>query len=432
MLNLLLLTLAQLGISQKTKMLKKMKKYSIYTKPASLLWLILFAFASGLFFQSCEDDETSGGKPVINYIRVTDPNKSDSLVSRAFLGNYVAIIGQDLQDVKEIWFNDQKAKLTTSLISSSSIIVAIPSAIPAKVTNLMMLVTRNNDTTKYSFNVDVPPPFIASMDCEYVKEGETAVINGNFFINDESSPLKVFFPGNIEGTVESVTVNQIKVKVPAGTGPGKISVKSIYGSSRSSFFFRDDRNIILDFDALTAAGGWRSGKIASSDPAGINGNFVRFSGNMAAGAGATWDEDNFSFNLWNSSNGRPNVPFVSDIANMCLKFECNVLSEWKSSALQMIFTPYSTSGTNGYIGDASVPRALWIPWKDSGKFKTDGWITVTVPLSDFKFTPTGLACANPLTKEMLGGLTFFVWSGGVEGAECSPNICIDNIRIVPL
>jgi hypothetical protein len=356
-----------------------------------------------------------------------------TLVAHAFMGSTVAIMGNNLKDVDEIWFNDQKAFVNFSFVTNSTIIVTIPAIIPATVTNMMLLVNSNKvDTLKYPFGVDVPAPLVNSLLCEYVDDGGTAVVQGNFFIDDPSSPLKVIFPGNLEGTIESFTINEIRVTVPEGAGVGPISVKSIYGNTRSAFWFRDDRNMVLNFDDLTAAGGWRSGKTGNSNPAGIDGNYVRFQGALLGAAGASWAEDDFSFNLWPSSNGRPDAPFYTgEIADGVIKFEIYVVEPWASCALQMIFTPYSTSGTNGYIGDASVPRGLWIPWKDSGTYKTEGWITVSFPLSSFTFTGSGGTCANILTKEMLRGLTFFVWNGGVAGTDCTPHICIDNIRVVP-
>jgi hypothetical protein len=410
-----------------------MKNIKNINLKASALTLLLIALFANPLFMSCKKDESGGSMPVVNYVRITNPDKSDSLVTHAFLGNTIAIVGEDLENVREVWFNDQSAYLNLSLITNNCIIVTIPDEIPGAVTGKMLLINGDKkDTLKYDFGVDVPAPRLDDMVCEYVKDGGTAVIEGNFFINDPSSPLKVFFPGNIEGTVTSVTLTKIKVTVPSGVGVGPISVKSIYGSSRSAFYFRDDRNIVLDFDVLTAAGGWRSGVLADSDPDPISGKFVRFSGNMAAGIGATWDEDHFSFNLWPSSNGRADVPLYSgDLASAAIKFECNVTAAWQASALQMIFTPYSTFNTNSYIGDASVPRGLWNPWKATGKYVTDGWTTVTVPLSEFKYAADGSVCANVLTKDMLRGLTFFVFNGGVKGTDCTPNICIDNIRIVP-
>ncbi|MCJ7446825.1 MAG: glycan-binding surface protein [Bacteroidales bacterium] len=411
-----------------------MKGIIITTTKVSAISILLVILFAGMLFQACDKDDSGGGMPVVAYVRVTDAAKSDSLVTHAFMGSTIAIIGENLQNVDEIWFNDQEAYVNFSFVTSTSIIVNIPDIIPSTVTNLMLLINSNKtDTLKYPFGVDVPPPFLSGMLCEYVDDGETAVIKGNFFIDDPSSPLKVFFPGNMEGTVQSVSINKVEVMVPQGAGVGPIQVKSIYGSTRSSFYFRDDRNIVLDFDVLTASGGWRSGVIGNSNPAPIKGNYVRFQGAMAGGAGAQWSEDPFSFNLWPIANGRPDVPFYSgDIANAAIKFECYVVEEWKASALQMIFTPYATTGTNSYIGDSNVPRGLWIPWKESGTYKTDGWTTVSVPLSEFKYTASGGTCGNPLTADMLRGLTFFVYSGGVEGTDCTPHICIDNIRVVPV
>jgi hypothetical protein len=271
--------------------------------------------------------------------------------------------------------------------------------------------------------------------CEFVAEGEEAVIYGSYFIDDPNVPLQVFFPGELEGEVVSVSddFDEIVVKVPSGASSGQLSVKSIYGSSRSSFFFRDDRNYILDWDNLNAAGGWRSGVIANSNPAGISGNYVRFDGDMAGGIGSTWNEDAHSFNLWNASNGRSDEPFYDgDLSEAVLKFECYVVEEWSASALQMIFTPYSVSSTNGYIADGVTPRGLWMPWVSSGSYQTEGWITVSIPISEFHYFHDGADAGSNVTKDMLGGLTFFVWHGGVEGTDCRVHMCIDNIRIVPM
>lgn len=404
---------------------------TIITKlPAATL--LLAALFTGMLFQACEEKEEFM-TPQISYVRITDPLKSDSLVNHAFMGSTIAIIGQNLENVDEIWFNDQKAFVNLSFVTPTSIIVTIPDVIPATVTGKLTLI--NSDKVKkleYDFGVDVPAPFVSSLVSEYVADGETAVVRGNFFIDDPNSPLKVIFPGNLEGTITGSAINEIQVTVPAGAGVGPISVKSIYGTTRSSFWFRDDRNIIMNFDDLTAAGGWRSGVIGNSNPEPVDGNYVRFSGDMAGEAGATWNEDAFSFNMWPIANGRPDVPFYTgEIADAVIKFECNVVEPWTAGALQMIFTPYSVTGTNNYIGNASVPRGLWIPWKDSGSFKTEGWITVTVPLSEFKYGPEGEISGTAFTKEMLRGLTFFVWNGGVAGTDGSPHILIDNIRVVP-
>lgn len=408
-----------------------MKRNIKIKKLVSLATLLLVTLFSATLFQACEKSETDSGMPVVNYIRITNPDKSDSLVVSALMGNIIVLMGENLQDVNQIWFNDQQASVNTNLVTSTAIIVTVPDVIPGIVTNQMQLITSNKkDTLFVPFNVKVPGPQLDAMLCEYVPTGGTAVIKGNFFIDDPGSPLKVVFPGNIEGTVTASTIHEIKVTVPPGSGVGPLQVKTIYGSTSSTFFFRDDRNIILDFDTKTAAGGWRSGDIKNSpDP--LSGNYVRFTGTMDGKSGATWNEDAFSFDYWPSSNGRPDVPiYTGNLADAVIKFECNVVEPWQAGALQMIFTTYSLANTNSYIGDASIPRGIWIPWKATGSYKTDGWITVTIPLSEFKYAGDGSVCSNSFTTDMISGLTFFLWNGGVDGVTGPITMYIDNIRVV--
>ena len=409
-----------------------MKRNIKIKKHASLVMLLLATLFSGIIFQACEKSDTNSVMPVVNYIRITNPDKSDSLVVSAFMGQVIVLMGENMQDVNQIWFNDQPASVNTNLITSTDIIVTVPNVIPGVVSNQIRLITADHkDTLNVPFTVKVPTPQLDAMVCEYVPAGGTAIIKGNFFIDDPNSRLQVIFPGDIAGTVTSVAIDEIKVTVPSGVGAGPLQVKTIYGSTRSSFYFRDDRNIMLDFDTKTAAGGWRSGVIKNSDPAPISGNYVKFTGTMAGKAGATWNEDAFSFNYWPSANGRPDVPvFTGDIANAVIKFECYVVDPWQSSALQMIFTPYSTTGTNSYIGDSNVPRGLWRPWTKTESYKTSGWITVSVPLTEFIYAGDGSICSNHLTANMISGVTFFVWNGGLDGVDCTPTLCIDNIRVV--
>ena len=136
--------------------------------------LVLATIFTGLFLQSCEDNDEQPA-PEIIYIRKTDPVKSDSLVAHAFMGDNIAIIGRNLGNVDEIWFNDQRAALNPNLVTETSIIVQVPEIIPAEVTNKMTLI--NSDKVNkllYDFGVDVPAPLVDRMVCEYVEIGRAS------------------------------------------------------------------------------------------------------------------------------------------------------------------------------------------------------------------------------------------------------------------
>ncbi|MDP2335066.1 MAG: glycan-binding surface protein [Bacteroidota bacterium] len=413
-----------------------MKNYiKTYSKLPGLFLLLLF-IVSGAIFQACtKDTVVGGGTPTVIYIRITDPLKSDSLITHAFMGKNVAIMGENLQNVTEVWFNDQSAKLNTSFITSTNIIVTIPNVIPETVTNEIKLVMRDKTEFTYPFGVDVPAPLISSMLCEYVKEGETAVLQGNFFINDPSAPLKVFFPGNIEGVVLSVSLNEVKVKVPAGVGSGPMVVKSIYGSSRSTFYFRDDRNIFLNFDELTSSGSWRSGT-TRKDASSLDRNYVMLKGELGDNAGAEdYSGGGFVCELWSDANGRPEKNFFTGSpADYLLKFEANVKA-WSGAYLNICWGPWKSSvgpyQNQLYWSDMNA-RGLWRPWEgtSTGSFKTDGWITVTIPMADMKYNKSFGSMTFDASKA--GSMT--LWMKGpaaTKGGTCKMEVYFDNFRIVP-
>lgn len=410
-----------------------MKKNIKINKLVSNIILLLAALFTGILIQSCKKSNTDSGMPVVSYVRITDPLKSDSLVTHAFMGKTVAIMGENLQDVDEIWFNDQSATVNNSFVTGSTIIVTIPNVIPAKVTNQMWLITTSKkDTLKVPFGVDVPAPRLDAMYEEYVPDGGTAIILGNFFINDPSKPLQVFFPGNIEGTVTSVSLTQIKVTVPAGAGVGPIQVKSIYGSSRSSFYFRDDRGMILNYDNLTTAGSWRGGTI-KNDANSLDKNYMMLKGTLGDNAGAEdFAGGGFVSELWGDANGRPNANFLpGTAADYLFKFEANV-KQWDGAYLNICWGPWASSVgpyQNQLYWSNVNARGLWKPWEATGSFKTDGWMTVTIPMSDMKYNKDFGAMAFDPSKS--GSLTF--WMKGpsaTTGVDSHIEIYIDNVRIV--
>ena len=356
---------------------------------------VALAIVTGFTFQSCNDNpdkyEMTDGVPEVHYVRVPNPASADSLLVQAFMDNTICLVGTNLKSISELWFNDQKALLNSSFITDNTLLVTIPKTIPEIVTNKIYMITKEKDTVTYDFGVQVPEPYVSSISCEYAKDGDVVTLYGDYFINDANVPLTISMAGNIPVTeFISIQKTQVKFKVPAGSQKGYLTVKSIYGVGRSHFQFRDDRGMILDWDVLNANGGWRSGKIKNTEPEGISGNYVYFTGALKDDL-SDWAEDNFSFNLWGAANGRPQGDlFATAPAESVLKYEINVTQPWASTAEQNIFTPWATRDTNGYIADGKTPRALWRPWQGLDKgYTTDGWQTVAIPITDFKYLHDG-------------------------------------------
>lgn len=429
----------------------------------------LIAF-SGLIFAgtlaSCSEtdaEKDKGMTPVIKYARMCDVETADSLVVSASLGTRLCFVGDNLGDVQQVWFNDQKAKLNPTMVTSHTIIVDIPNNIPGEVTNIARFITSSNHTAEYPFSVSVPAPRVNSMTCEYARPGDIVTISGAYFADDPNVPLTVTFPGNIPATIRNISQETLEIEIPECNEEGPVTVTSIYGEGESSFHYLDTRGMMFDFDGLTGLTnhGWHNQPV-ENDGSGISGNYVRLGDGATTLAGAdAWDDQNFAFEYWAGSWNTPtdypegegvrlfDIVDFSDFNNMSLKFELCIPSNaaWQACAMQLIFagTDKVTMGNPGTdIYGNAVPgcnntffqdnsaRGLWTPWSVTEAYHTDGkWITVTLPIKDFVYGPDGSGASTFLASPSdFASFQIFLWNGGVSGVDCTPMLKIDNIRAV--
>lgn len=369
-----------------------------------LLVLLVTASAMSIFI-SCTKNE-SEGTPSISYIRITRPESSDSLLVSAGQGQLVAIVGNNLKDAVEVWFNDQQSRLTPTYITNTTILVAVPSQIPLSVNNTLKIVFKNGYELKHNFTVDISEPVVSMMDVEYVKEGELAVIRGDFFY----APLTVTFTGGVQGLVENLTDQEIQVRVPAGAQPGPITVKTNFGETESDFYFRDDRNMLIHNDPWS---GWwgQSNVVPGTDPLAINGNFTRINQNIGAWGWTEWiggREDALS-----TSHNLPDDAVLNP-QKYNMKFEVNTLK------------PYNGNRIKFMIGQVNGPDPNWNtePFFWEPPFDTQGkWRTVTIPFET--------VVANYVTNWGVRpqGYGVKIWFHGPGALEA--DIAFDNLRVVP-
>lgn len=372
---------------------------------------------------SCEKDDTvgSGGVPAVSYIRSTDPGKSDSLIVGSFMGSLIAIVGENLGGTRELWFNDQPATLNPTYITDKSIIVNVPSTVPTEVTNKMRFVFADGTELLHDFSVNVPAPVLNTIQCEYVPDGGTVVIEGDFFFE----PIKVVFPGDLEAQVTLLEKNKMEITVPDGAGAGPISVQTNFGKQNSSFIFRDNRNVVLDYDTRLHET-WTA-PIGNADPVGPSGGYAFF---KSASDGAWQWANELTMQYW-APRGRGNVPVATGaIEDLVLKFEANVPVEWRDVRMEIFFGPFAED--HGRDAPGTV-FARWRPWAD-GPYKTDGWITVAIPLTEFKYgkdDPDDGTAGNKKIENLssLTNVTMMLF-GPADGPN-PVHICIDNVRVVP-
>ncbi len=105
----------------------QMKSINIYA-------MFLFMLVMTGSFLSCTKDNNDG-EPRIKYVRITNPSSSDSLLVGASQGRLIAMMGENLGNVTEAWFNDRQASLNPTYITNTTIIVRVPAPIPLMINN---------------------------------------------------------------------------------------------------------------------------------------------------------------------------------------------------------------------------------------------------------------------------------------------------------
>lgn len=427
--------------------------------------ILLSSIAFGAFASCSESpaEKDRGETPVIKYARLCDIEKSDSLIDGAALGTRLCFVGDNLADVQQIWFNDQKSKLNPTMVTSHTIIVDIPNNIPGEVNNTARFITSTGVTVDYPFKVSVPAPRVDAMSCEYAAAGDVVTISGAYFADDPNVPLSVSFDGAGEAVIRKISQNELEIEIPEGATEGPVKVTSIYGTGSSQFHYLDTRGMMFDFDGLTGLGnhGWHNAPI-ENDGTGISGNYMRLGDGTTTLAGTdAWDDNNFSFEYWAGSWNTPtdyperegvrlfDIVDFKDFNEMSVKFEICIPADaaWQACAMQVIFAgtdkvSMGNAGTdiygntvagcnNSYFQNGSA-RGLWIPWSATEAFHTDGkWVTVSLPIKDFVYGPDGSGASTFLASpEDFASLQIFLWNGGVAGTDCTPMLKIDNIRAV--
>jgi hypothetical protein len=374
------------------------------------LLLLFMAIAVIGVYSSCkkDDNQPNGGQPRVRYVRVTNPTSADSLLIGAGQGSLIAIMGENLQDASEIWFNDQPASLNPTFISPTSILVNVPSPIPTEITNKMKIVFKNGFVLEHPFEVQISEPVLSSMTSEFVNEGDVATIKGNYFYE----PLTVVFTGGATGELVAVTDEEIQVRVPAGAQPGPITIKTNFGETVSDFWFRDNRNIFISSDPYE--GWWNSNYVVTNpgtnDPQKINGNYIRLVQKIGAwqwtevAGGAADAMPTHSKNIPDEAILKPE--------DYNLKFEVNTLKPYNANTIRINVGNYS-------FDEREDDGYQWKP-----PFDTQGqWQTVIIPFEEVVASYKNKPRVNPAGYWS----RLLIQGPGVWDADIS----FDNFRVVP-
>ena len=368
--------------------------------------MLVIGISISMLYTSCSKDSSAGtGEPRISYVRITDPESADSLLVAAGQGSLIAIIGENLQNTREIWFNDQRAVLTPAYITSRSILVSVPTNVPKEITNKLKIVFADGKILEHDFELQISEPLITGMNSEYVPKGSIATIKGNFFYE----PLTVTFTGGVKGKIVSLKDDVIEVEVPDGAMPGQITVKTNFGETKSDFMFRDNRNIFLSSDPFT--GWWNESYVVKTpgadDPVSINGNYIRVKKMIGAWA---WTEvaGGAADAMGAISKNIPDEAILKP-ENFNLKFEVNTIKPYTGNQIKL----------NIGLLKENNDAYKWNPPIDTkGK-----WQTIII-----SFDELTKAYGAPLVISPTGYWTRLMFHGP---GDLDADISFDNFRVVP-
>lgn len=320
----------------------------------------------------------------------------------------VTIAGTDLDLVVKVIFTGGN-EVDVTAVTATELVVTIPSGTES---GILTLVTSNGtevisseSLTILASNVPIITKIPASM-----KPGEMITIEGEKLdlLTDVIFPVDI--PATMFGT-KTATLLEVVVPMEVAKGKGKIRFITFDNEFTESPEILisgtdpvvDPTLVFFNFDNLNSW--WGDAGAPENDPAlSLDGtNYHRVNQECSGWTGLFWR---------NGKNDFPADRIGTEVANYVVKFDINILEPMTGGQLRIRFS--------GSEGD------FWFhykPWETEGPFMTDGWITVTVPIVDFRdnygwgdIAPTDLSKADSDF-----GMAF-------DGGDSMVNICIDNLR----
>ncbi|MCQ2253503.1 MAG: glycan-binding surface protein [Bacteroidales bacterium] len=425
-----------------------------FNKNVGFALMFLLGIMLSSAFVACEDDSTDvSADPVVRYIRTPKMSAADSMLFSVELGQCIAIIGENLDNVVAMKFNDQDVVLNSCFITANSIIVTTPRGVPKEQTDKFYLTAKNGNVIEYAITTKMPVPLIENVSKGYLKAGEKITLTGNYFMEDENQKLTVILPGGIEvAPEEGYTETELTFTVPEGiVSNGALRVLGCYG--RGAFPYEviaynklqssDVEGLLFDFDgkngAMQAGIGWRPGwDWLKEPPVALSGSALLFDNKKydTPDGEIKWLEDGMCLNYWPTEDENILTKIEPDApANYAYQFEMLVPSKnpWKCLAFSLIPTSLKTVATgkenNQYYTTAAA--YLYEPYLKTPDFTTnDEWITVTCPLAKFTTTVQGKAADAPKVTDLAGLTILWNYGTAVDLPSFTPIMYIDNIRLV--
>ena len=388
-----------------------------------------------LGFVSCNDDDEYfdskyQGQPIsVNKVYLEDYESSvpDREVTFARLGQLIRLEGSGFMGMKKVYVNGYDTYFNRAYVSDNSMLITLNSKTPITdaeddVRNTIRLVKDGTETV-FDFIIRSASPSIIGIDNTLPLPGQAVKVFGSGL----QEIVKVTLPGGVEitdGIVSDEDGEWYSFIMPSNLSQGgSIIAEGANGISQTPAYFNERRGMLLDFDGGGKQGAWSwkdNGSMIGfedrpdddgnytmrndlvQDPLGFNGQVWqvvpdRLLNNENGGiqSGKTrvtecWTVGDGDLDFENWARMSDLIPATTPLDEVAFQFDIYVpeASPWASTGQIQIclVNNYQYKGIDSDELGAGKLTAFFIPWASTGEnvpFSTDGWITVTIPMSEF-------------------------------------------------
>jgi len=437
------------------------------------------ALAAFTFTACSDDDSSSSAEMTIDKVFLEDVKSTvpDREVTFARLGQLLRIQGSGFTGLKYIYINGYQTYFNNALMTDNNVWVTVNSKTPVydaeeSERNTIRFVKDNTETV-YSFEIRSAAASMSSISNTLPQPGETVIVYGS---NLQETSQVTLPSGTIitDITSDDEDGEWYSFVMPEGeTVGGSITSVGTNGTVITPEYFNNRNTIILDFDGTGTQGYWswsETGSMINADDlvddplSSGRGTVCQIIPQRLIDNGGIAASKSRASEVWTAGNGNDADDWTwmtsyydasTVLDSLAFQFDIYCPDEWNGTG-QIQITLQNNISFNGYGSDeasgSSTQTYVWVPWLNEDgtttAFQTDGWRTVTIPLSYFsKYANEKEDDQTPTFQEVIDdrnnssyknfGMGFVNTDFTYNEKEYASSVCslliyVDNFRIVPI